>query len=65
MAKRMPKIDMSSELVTGGDLRKQGNSWIRSSFKASGIGRVPRENQVRAALLRHVNKKNLDPGTEL
>ena len=46
-------------MVTGGDLRLKGNSWLRSAFQASGIGKVPREPQIRLVVAKIVKKKQL------
>ena len=38
------------EFIPGGDLRIQGNSWMRQSFVDAKLSRVPRENEVRKVI---------------
>ena len=61
MLNRVPveQVRTDGELAPGGDLRCKGNSWIRSSLKAAGVTRVPREVQIRLAVAKLVKKKNL------
>lgn len=48
MLQRIPEnISVEGDLVPGGDLRLKANGWLRSSFKASGLRKVPREPQIR------------------
>ena len=58
--KRVKKED---ELLPGGDIRVTGNQWIRVAFRNSGLGRVPRETQLRLTIQKLVGKKKL--GREL
>lgn len=46
-------------LIPGGDLRTKGNSWLRSAFEAAQLKRVPRERQIRLAVLEVDRKKKL------
>ena len=61
MAKRInvEKIKRRLELLPGGDIRLQDNQWIRLAFRDSGLRRVPRETQIRAAVCKLTRKKKL------
>ena len=47
------------ELVPGGDLRFQGNTWLRKAFDRSKIKRVPREPEVRKVLTQLVKLEDI------
>ena len=53
------KIKQQRELLPGGNCRLRGNLWVRAAFKDSGLARVPRETQIRAALSKVITKKHL------
>ena len=58
--KRLPDgITTDADLVPGGDLRNKGNAWLRSSFKHSGLKKVPRETQIRLAVSKLIKKKKI------
>lgn len=38
------------ELVPGGDLRKQGNAWLRAAWHESKVKRIPREGEIRKVI---------------
>ena len=60
MVKRLPAgMSTDADLVPGGDLRNKGNAWLRSSFKHSGLKKVPRETQVRLAVAKLIKKKKI------
>ena len=62
MLERLPSnVSMEGDMVTGGDLRLKGNSWLRSAFQASGIGKVPREPQIRLVVAKICKKKSWEP----
>ena len=56
---RKEKIKRDLELCPGGDIRIDGNIWVRSAYRDSRLKRVPRENQVREAIKKVVSKKKL------
>ena len=60
----MDRVDVegtkhSGDLVPGGDIRIQGNQWLRAAFSDSNLKKVPREMQVRHALTILVKKKHM------
>ena len=57
------RVEKEDELLPGGDIRVTGNQWIRVAFRNSGLGRVPRETQLRLTIQKVVGKKKL--GREL
>ena len=60
MLERLPDgVTTDGDLVPGGDIRIKGNAWIRSSFRASGLSKVPRESQLRFAVRKILKKKAL------
>lgn len=59
MLQRIPEnISVEGDLVPGGDLRLKANGWLRSSFKASGLRKVPREPQIRLVVRKVLKKKS-------
>ena len=52
-------ISCDQDLVNGGDLRSRGNLWLRSSFKHSGLSKVPRESQIRLVVAKLAAKRKL------
>ena len=45
-----PSVKEDHEFIPGGDIRIQGNSWIRKSFIEAQLSRVPRETEVRKVI---------------
>lgn len=64
MLDRMPDTSMDDDVVPGGDIRVQGNSWLRSAFKRSSLKQVPRETQLRLAMGKVVAKRKLGALTQ-
>lgn len=57
MVKRVPEwCKHEGSLLDGGDLRLRKNLWLRSAYKASGLGRVPRETRLRAVVRKVIKK---------
>ena len=52
-------ISCEQDLVNGGDLRSKGNLWLRSSFKHSGLSKVPRESQMRLVVAKLAAKRKM------
>lgn len=46
----MDQIKKNGDLVPGGDIRINGNQWLRAAFVDSKLNKVPREVQVRHAI---------------
>ena len=47
----MPKsLKEDQELVPGGDIRINGNMWLRAAFDSARLRRVPREGEVRRVI---------------
>lgn len=56
------EVKRTMDLIPGGDIRVKGNQWLRTAWRdagRAGLGRVPREGQVREAVRRLVHKKKL------
>lgn len=54
-------VATKQELIPGGDIRASGNTWLRNSFVKAGLRRVPRETQIRLAVIKIAKKKNYAP----
>ena len=52
-------ISVDDDIVPGGDIRVRGNAWLRSAFKATGLGKIPRETQFRLAVGKLMAKKKI------
>ena len=51
MERYMPKsVKEEQELVPGGDIRINGNMWLRTTFDSARLRRVPREGEVRRVI---------------
>ena len=60
MLEHLPSgVSSDGELVPGGDIRAAGNLWLRQAYKDAKLGKVPRETQVRLAILKLIKKKKI------
>lgn len=56
MQRHIPdSIKEEQEIVPGGDLRRQGNQWLRKAWDSSKCFRVPREAECRKVVGQLVN----------
>ena len=53
------KVKRERRLLPGGDIRLKENSWVRESFRDSGLRRVPRETRIRIIVEKICRKHGL------
>lgn len=53
------KVKRERRLLPGGDIRLKENSWVRESFRDSGLSRVPRETRIRIIVEKICRKHGL------